>query len=137
MLIFGGSEPALVSPLNLPANFTWSNEASITSVNRANDLEITWTGSDANGYVYVSGTSLDTAAKIGASFYCLERGSASRLTVPAAILLGLPVSGNPQGASTGTLAVGITNEPSRFTARGIDVGTFSFTSMSAKSLGYR
>ena len=33
--------------------------------------------------------------------------------------------------------VGITGEPSRFTARGIDVGVFTYTSMSAKNLSYQ
>jgi len=125
------------SNLTIPGNFTWSNEGSILDVTRANDLPITWTGADANGYVYVTGTSLDQNAKIGSSFYCLERGSVGRLTVPSAILLALPPSGLIQGAATGTLAVGITSEPSRFTARGIDVGIFSYTSMNAKSLAYR
>ena len=125
------------SSLTIPANFTWTNEAAINQVNRGSDLEITWTGSDANGYVFVSGTSIDTATKAGAAFYCLERGSASRLTVSSAILLGMPASSVIQGTQTGQLAVGITNEPSRFTARGLDVGTFSFTSMTAKLVGYR
>jgi uncharacterized protein (TIGR03437 family) len=125
------------SSLNLPANFTWTNEAAITQVNRTSDLDITWTGSDPSGYVYVTGTSFDQTAKVGAGFYCLERGSASRLTVPSAILLGMPASSVLQGAQTGILSVGITNEPSRFTTRGIDVGTFTYTSMTAKSLGYR
>lgn len=125
------------SQLTIPGNFNWTNESSITQVNRGSDLSITWTGSDANGYVFVSGSSFDEPSGAGASFYCLERGSASQLTVPSAILLGMPASTVIQGTPTGQLAVGVTNEPSRFTARGLDVGTFTFLSLSAKNLGYR
>lgn len=123
--------------LTIPGNFTWSNEAAITSVTRTNDLNITWSGADTNGYVFVSGTSTDTNQKVGASFFCLERGNVGRITVSSAILLGMPASSSIQGTPTGQLAVGITNEPSRFTARGIDVGVFSYTSMTAKNLSYQ
>jgi hypothetical protein len=42
-----------------------------------------------------------------------------------------------QGTQTGFLGVGVTGEPSRFTARGLDVGVFSYQSVTAKLLGYQ
>lgn len=128
---------AFRSNLTIPGNFTWTNESSISSVSRGADLGITWSGSDANSYVFVTGTSIDITTKAGGAFYCLERGSASRLTVPAAILLGLPASSVISGAQTGQLSVGITNEPTRFTARGLDSGSFSYLTMTAKLVGYQ
>jgi len=84
--------------------------------------------------VIASGSSSDSASRSGASFVCLERGSAGQLTVPSAILLGLPASSSIQGTPTGLLSVGITTEPVRFNATGIDFGTFSYNSQQAKSL---
>jgi len=87
--------------------------------------------------VIAAGSSFDTAARSGASFVCLERDSAGQLTVPAAILLGLPASTSIQGTPTGLLSVGITTEPVRFNATGIDFGTFSCNSAQGKSLNVR
>ena len=128
---------SFTSNLTIPGNFAWSNEASTTQVTRTSDLDITWTGAGANDYVFVTGTSFDQNARVGAAFYCLERGSASRLTVSSSILLGMPPSSVISGAQTGFLAVGVTGEPSRFTARGVDVGIFTYQSLTGKTLGYR
>ena len=106
-------------------------------MNRNSDLPITWTGAGNNDYVTVSGLSFDTVSRTGASFLCLERGSAGQLTVPSAILLGLPASTSVEGVPTGTLSVGITAEPVRFTASGIDFGTVSHDAMASKSLNVR
>lgn len=125
------------SNLTIPGNFSWTNEASTTSVNRASDLTVTWTGAGANDYVFINGISFDQTARVGAAFFCLERGSASRLVVPSAILLGMPASSVVQGTPTGFLGVGVTGEPSRFTARGLDVGVFTYQSTTQKSLSYQ
>jgi uncharacterized protein (TIGR03437 family) len=127
----GADVGSFSSQLNVPGNFRWTNEASITDINRANDLPITWTGAGGNDYVSISGGSSDTTARAGASFVCLERGSAGQLTVPSAILLGLPAS------IAGNLSVGITTEPVRFNATGIDFGTFSYNSMQGKTVTVR
>jgi uncharacterized protein (TIGR03437 family) len=128
---------SFTSNLTIPSNFTWTNENAITNVNRASDLSITWSGAQANGYVFVTGSSFNQSARVGAAFYCLERGSAGRLTVPSAILLGMPPSTVVQGIQTGALSVGITNEPSRFNARGLDVGVFTYSSSTSKLVGFQ
>lgn len=133
----GADVGSFSSQMTIAGNFRWTNEAAIADINRANDLEITWTGAGANDYVSVSGSSSDTATRVGASFVCLERGSVGRLTVPSAILLGLPASTSIQGTPTGTLGVGNTSEPVRFNASGLDFGTFSQNSMQVKSLNIR
>ena len=128
---------SFTSSLTIPSNFTWTNENAITNVNRASDLNITWSGIQANGYVFVTGNSFNQAARVGAAFYCLERGSAGRLIVPSAILLGMPPSAVVQGIQTGVLSVGITNEPLRFNARGIDVGVFTYSASTSKRVGFQ
>lgn len=133
----GADVGSFSSQITISGNFRWTNEASIADINRASDLDITWTGAGNNDYVSVSGSSVDAATRVGASFVCLERGSASRLTVPSAILLGLPASSSIQGTPTGTLAVGNTSEPVRFNASGLDFGTFSQNALQMKSLNIR
>ena len=125
------------SNLTIPGNFSWTNEAATTSVNRASDLTVTWTGAGANDYVFINGISFDQTARVGASFYCLERGSASRLVVPSAIMLGMPASSVVQGVPTGFLGVGVTGEPSRFTARGVNVGVFTYQSTTQKTVTFQ
>ena len=133
----GADVGGFTSNLTVPGNFSWTNEAATTGVNRASDLTVTWTGAGANDYVFISGNSFDQTARVGAAFICLERGSASRMVVPSAILLGMPASSIVQGTQTGFLGVGVTGEPSRFTARGLDVGVFTYSSTTAKLLGYQ
>jgi uncharacterized protein (TIGR03437 family) len=123
--------------MTIPGTFSWSNEGSIASVNRANNLQITWSNADPNGYVFVTGTAADVTAKVGTAFFCMERGSAGRLTVPSSILLAMPVSSTIEGVPTGQLGVGITNDPALFTAPGLDVGVFTYSTVTMKLLNYQ
>ncbi len=132
----GADVGSFTANLNIPANFSWTNEAATTRVNRANDLTITWSGAGANDYVFASGSSFDQASRVGAAFFCLERGNVGRLTVSSAVLLGMPASSSIQGVETGNVTVGVTNEPSRFTARGLDVGVFTYSTATSKILGF-
>jgi len=131
----GGTDVgSFTSNLNVAANFNWTNEASITAVNRANGLNITWSGAGANDFVIISGSSSDTNTKTTGGFTCLERGNVGQMNVPSAVLLALPASTTIEGTPTGNLSVGTTSAPSRFTASGLDVGAFSYTSMTGKNL---
>jgi hypothetical protein len=67
----------------------------------------------------------------------MERGSAGRLTVPSSILLAMPVSSTIEGVPTGQLGVGITNDPALFTAPGLDVGVFTYSTVTMKLLNYQ
>ncbi|HEU0123297.1 MAG TPA: hypothetical protein VFQ91_22400 [Bryobacteraceae bacterium] len=134
----GGSEVgAFSSNLTIAGNFTWTNQAQVTQINRGSDQVITWSGAPADGYVLATGQSMDTNAKVGGSFMCVERGSAGRLTVPASILLALPQSSVVEGSPTGQLSVGLISEPVRFSASGLDVGAFSYSNLYGKNLNYQ
>lgn len=74
--------------LTVPSLFTW-NQKSITSVNRSQPLQITWTGGDPNAQVRVEGYfPVDSTASV--AFTCRAKNSDHQLTVPAAILSSLP-----------------------------------------------
>jgi uncharacterized protein (TIGR03437 family) len=82
----------------LPAIFTWTDQSSITTVNRANGVTVHWTGGNPTGYVTISGSSTyygaSAATTVVASFTCNARVSDGSFTVPSAVLLALPPSGS-------------------------------------------
>lgn len=123
--------------LTIPGNFSWTNESSINNVPRSSDLLITWTGAPGDAYAYITGGSFNDAANVGASFFCMERGSVGRFSVPSAVLLALPQSTSIEGIPTGQLMVGFTSNPSRFNATGLDVGIFSYSIVNGKNLNYQ
>jgi hypothetical protein len=96
----------------MPPPFVWTNQSSITTVNRASGLTINWTGGDPSGYVTIAGTSTaygsTAATSTTVSFTCTARVSDGSFTVPAVVLLGLPVSAPAPGSTVvlpGTLVV--------------------------------
>jgi uncharacterized protein (TIGR03437 family) len=101
---------------------TWTNMSSITSVNRAEGVQVTWSGGDPNGFVRIQGSvgGSEVADLPGEFqvFTCLERTSAGKFTVPPAVLQALP----PIGGGGGALYVGTQAISPRFTATGMDFG---------------
>jgi uncharacterized protein (TIGR03437 family) len=128
--------------LTIPANFSWTNEAAVNTVNRAAGQEFTWSGAGANSTVVIFGFSFDGVAKVGGGFYCLERGSANRFTVPASVLLALPRNVAPAEAGgelvpTGQVGIGLTGEPARFTASNLDIGVATHSALSLKGANFQ
>ncbi len=82
----------------LPSIFTWTDQSSITTVNRANGVTVHWTGGNPSGYVTISGLSTyyggTAATTVVASFTCNARVSDGSFTVSPAVLLALPPSGS-------------------------------------------
>jgi uncharacterized protein (TIGR03437 family) len=77
--------------LTVPQPFTWTNQDSITTVDRSQDLPITWTGGDPNSNVIVAGSSF-VGQSAFMSFTCVGKDSDLKLTVPKEILSMLPPS---------------------------------------------
>lgn len=122
--------------LNVPDPLNWTNAASVTNVTRSSGQQITWTGGDPAGMVYISGFSFGGAtvdALVGAGFVCVERTSAGQFTIPSVVLLSLPVSSGPVG---GTLSVG-GGTFATFKASGLDQGVISSTNSTSQSVTYR
>ena len=76
---------------------TWTNQSSITTINRANGLTVTWSGAGSNTFVLISGISVSQQPPYaGAQFFCSAPAAADTFTVPTAVLLSLPAGGNGQ-----------------------------------------
>jgi uncharacterized protein (TIGR03437 family) len=134
----GANVGAFTATLTLPQAFVWTNVDAITQVTRANGVTVTWTG--GAGLVSIMGISMiDTPQEAGAMFLCIEQASKGTFTVPPAVLLALPVSASSSGFSMGSLMV--TDQPavvpfSPNPPTGLDVGNFSATFATFKTLGY-
>ena len=103
---------AFTATVNYTNPLTWTNMTSITSVNRAQGVNVTWSGGATDSYVLISGSST-SAGGASAGFVCYAPVSAGQFTVPSYILLGLP-------AGTGSLAVENATTPVPFTASGLN-----------------
>jgi len=125
---------------NLATPLTWTNMTSITSVTRANGLDVTWTGGIAGSYVEISGSSIalqvTATNELGASFACTAPVSAGSFTVPAAVLESLPASGNIAGVViSGSLDLA-NYSAGQFTAPGLDLGLAVFATDSSTQVPY-
>ena len=137
----GADVGAFQASLTAGASLNWTNQSSITTVNRSQDLNITWTGG-GTGLVTINGDSVSGTgnAAIGGVFICSAPATAGQFTVPAAVLLALPVSSTQSvgGVSipSGFLFVG-SSTTSSFTASGIDQGFASYTDSTGKLVGFQ
>jgi uncharacterized protein (TIGR03437 family) len=155
---FGGGQPDYLEPgdyrvdngaggadvgpfqamLTLPQPLNWTNKGAINNVQRSQNLTITWTGGDPNGYARIMGFSaIQQPQESGAIFICREPVSAGQFTVPSAVLSALPPSTVVEGIPTGFLMVGGSTKPVQFTPQGLDVGLFVADSLTGKNVGYQ
>lgn len=127
----------------VPGNFVWANEAAVNTIVRSQGQEFTWSGGNANSTVVIFGTSYNDTQKASGVFYCYERGSAGRFTVPSYILNSLPPAVAPTLSITDVsvpsslVGVGLATDPSRFTASGLDVGIMTYVNMNAKTVSFQ
>ncbi|HKA00253.1 MAG TPA: hypothetical protein VKE70_27270, partial [Candidatus Solibacter sp.] len=119
--------------LTLPPQFTWTNASSITSVARANGVNVTWSGGQPGSFVTINGTSSTTAngSNYSVSFTCNAPIEAGQFNVPVPVLLALPASNN------GTLAVGDYSNIGVFTASGLDLGLTTASSLTSRTVAYQ
>ena len=99
--------------LSAPAPLMWTNAGSAGTVTRSRGVTVDWTGGD--GFVQISGSSIATSASgtFDASFTCNAAASAGTFTVPASVLLALPVG-------SGSLSVSNYTLPRNFGVSGLD-----------------
>jgi uncharacterized protein (TIGR03437 family) len=106
---FSGTGGTDVGPLTatytMPPLFVWTDQMSITAVNRTNGITVNWSGGDPAGYVTISGAS-GVSGPGGvfteATFSCAARVSDGSFTVPAIVLLALPPTGRGALRVTGS-----------------------------------
>jgi hypothetical protein len=134
--------------LTVPPNLTWTNMSSVDNIVRANGQLVTWSGGDPNGNVTITGlsfklgTNANGSDSVGAIFICTAPDSAGQFTIPAPVLLTLPVSAviaPIPGISigTGSLSIASATQPVKFTATGLDY-SYATTSVSVgKTVNYQ
>ena len=141
----GASVGAFTAKLTLPPALVWTNQSSVTTVNRAAGQTVTWTGGDPAGYVSIDGSNFNTSGStlqpVGAFFHCEARTSDGSFNVPAVVLLSLPGGGGISVGGftipTGSLSVGSSTVPTVFTAPGLDLGYASGSSTTTKTVTYQ
>jgi len=113
--------PASVSFVGLPS-----------TINRSQDLTVTWTNSSAFALVTIFGYAavvLNSSQNSYYEFVCSAAASSTQFTIPSAILTSIPANGYGAFAvpGVGIEVAGVIDN--RFAVTGIDVGLFSmFTS---------
>jgi uncharacterized protein (TIGR03437 family) len=93
----GGTDVgAFTTTLNVPPALLWTNQASITAVNRAQGQLVTWSGGAPGSYVQIGGQSAVQvgSAIVSATFECLAPLDDGQFTIPSWILLALPPNTN-------------------------------------------
>ncbi|HTS64990.1 MAG TPA: hypothetical protein VMH28_23360 [Candidatus Acidoferrales bacterium] len=85
----GADVGAFSTSINFPPPLVWTNQPSITSVNRAQGQLITWSGGAKGTYVQIGGQSA-VSVGVGATFVCLAPVDDGQFMIPSWILLALP-----------------------------------------------
>jgi uncharacterized protein (TIGR03437 family) len=138
----GADVGSLQASVPFPGNFTWTNQSSITSVNRSQGVTVSWTGADPTNGVFVTGFSLggsDPNNLVGGLFYCHASGGSGSFTVPPVVLLALPASYTIQNylVATGFLAVATAAPYQTFSASGLDFGFIESMVEAGESVTYQ
>ncbi len=128
----GPDVPAFQTSVTVPERIRFTN-AGTTTVSRARDLDITWTGGTQSERVLLYGWSWDVARQAGGVFACVQRGAAGKATVPASILSVLPKSGGYEtGQGMGFLYLYSLTPFQRTTPPGLDAFYASTLSLTAR-----
>jgi hypothetical protein len=136
----GGFHASLTIP-NAPAPLSWTNLDSIQTIDRSQDLTVTWTGGDPTSeYVLIGGSvSISTMNNPAAMtiFGCAERADAGRFVIPSWVLSTQPInSTDPTASSFGVGRVPLLGG-ARFSGNGLDAGYFAYGEMSLKNVTYK
>jgi len=93
----------------------WTNESVASTIDRSQDLTVTWTGGTPGSYVFIYGTSTATGTETTTAGYtCLTNADAGKFTVPFYILSALPAGGGGMGMQN--------QVQSPLSASGLDIG---------------
>lgn len=141
----GGSAevPAFSVSITLPnPEFAWSSADQTTVTQRAQGMEVTWTGGDAGGAVDIAGVSrlaksATQPVAAGAQFSCRVPASAGRFRVPPEVLLFLPPTVGVSGVPSGTVTVAHTVTAVEFPLAGFQFSDLVFVSSVTRSLEFR
>jgi len=96
----GADVGAFTAGFSLAQPITWTNPASVGTINRSQPLTITWTGGDANAYADIAVGSSGPGYDV--SLDCSATASLGQFTIPPALLLALPPGHGDLTVASGT-----------------------------------
>jgi uncharacterized protein (TIGR03437 family) len=135
----GADVGAFSATVTFPAVFTWTGRDTLSTVNRAQPLALSWTGVPAGQPVAIMGVSMDRPTNSSAMFYCTAPQNASGFTVPAEVLSALPATRPNVLQSKGVIYL-LTNTPLDgvpFSAPGLDAGIAIAGRMIGKTVSFQ
>jgi uncharacterized protein (TIGR03437 family) len=117
--------------LNVGGNLVWINKAAVSSVDRTQPLNLTWSGGTTPGYVLLGGyAESNPGGDVG--FVCVEDTTKGSFTVPSFVLSALPAT-----ASGGVLFIGPHPLSRQVPIPGVDFAYFIDGSSDSKSVAYQ
>lgn len=142
----GGADVGPISgaQITMPPALNWTNMNTITSVVRSQGVTVNWdTANPYSGFVTITGTSIGgilSSTTLFTEFICTAPYSAGTFNVAPYVLLSLVAGDTSVGGisiPTGSLSLGLSAPPVRFTAPSIDYSFLSATSTTGKSVNYQ
>lgn len=135
--IAGGTDvPSFKAASTMIAPLSWTNQAQISTVNRANDLMLTFTGG-AGETIAAIGGNVDVITNASGIFVCLASSGSTSITVPAAILANVPQGrGNPH-YSQGAIFLVAAGGTGTFNATGLDQGFVTPLYLTGKAVAFQ
>jgi hypothetical protein len=132
---------AFEATLKVPSPMVWTNEQSVQTIPREQDLTITWSSPNADKeLVTMIGLSADGLGRPTA-FLCTERAGAGRFTVPSWVLSAMTKSqfNSELGIPEGLLFVmnSLLDSESLFRAPGLDAGRLQYLQGQMRFVEYR
>ena len=137
----GADVGSFTATLEVPSLFVWTNADTSLSIDRAAGADLTWTGGNPDGKVYISGEVRVVNAATrrtdgGAQFRCVADNSAGHFVVPPEVLTLLPASTTTSGVSTGNLIL-IHEVDAKFDAPGVGESLFTFQSAVTRNAEFK
>ncbi len=139
----GPDVPAFTASITLPdPAFAWTNADQSLVIQRAQGMEVTWSGGDATGWVDIAGASrLPRSAtqpvQAGALFSCRVPANLGRFRIPAAVLQFLPATVVSGGVPSGTVSVGNTMTPVKVPLEGYYQAELIYGASVVRSVEFR
>jgi hypothetical protein len=128
--------------ITLPPMLTWTNQTGLASLDRTQNLTVTWSGGiPEKEFALIVG--LSSNGQVTSGFLCAEKVSAGQFAVPAWVLSSLPATGtfNNGGQTVPSGLLGVGSAPftsvGRFTGLGLDFGVITYEQATASLANYQ
>lgn len=113
----------------------WSNRDQVSTVRRARDLTLTWSGSPGESRgTAIFGLSRRVAENASAAFLCLASPGASSFTVPSYVLAALPASSVREPYASAQISIGNVPFASAAALAGFDHSFLGVSNWSGKTV---